>query len=471
MPFHRFLSYPSKLERNANFKLLRVEVMHGSTITFLIALFLCFTAIGQESLSGTIYDGHTQQPLENATVRMGNRNMRTDATGSFTIPVKKDKNLEVSASGFHDCDRKPYDIVHFKNMAIYLVPKPKIQGLKVSAEAVGVYEPNFEYIYDFEFIDNLLVIGSYLNRNISNSDNNLSLENCALTLFDRGEMTHRILTPDFPQRLRRSAFNELFIEGLDYALIVSEEGGKLSYKEFDLKEFKTNVVPYTVAFSKSAFSVKIVREIPQVVHYCYHADIKSHEVIRTARNRSYFSKTFLDYTMLDQNQRSRAISLSEAQGFDKKLYAGYIRALNREPNFRSQQPYITGVDRDLRPPYTPVYKKEDSILILDAMNQWIYHHNQDGEVLDSVYFQIDLPGFELWHIEQDRVSEKLYTFHKKQGVYFIRELDPYTGALSIPMKVAYPFPEKLKVYNGNVFYLRHDADEHFKHLYKEYLDF
>jgi hypothetical protein len=445
--------------------------MHRSTFTSLIALFLCFTATGQEYISGVVYDGDTQQPLAKAKARMGNRNMRTDATGSFTIPVKKGKKLEVSATGFHDYDRNLYDIVDSKNLAIYLVPEPKVKGLKVSAGAVGVYEPTFEYLFDFDFIDNLLVVGSYLNRNFSNTNGNLSIENCALTLFDRGELTHRIIIPDYPQRLRRSAFDELYIEGLDYALIVNEEGGKLSYEESDLKEFRTNVVPYTVAFSKSAFSVKIVREIPQVVHYCYHTDIKSHAVIRTAQNRSYFSKTFLDYTMLDQDQRLRAISLSEAQGFDKKLYAGYIRARDREPNFRSQQPYSTGVDRDLRPPYTPVYKKEDSVLILDAMNQWIYHHNQDGEALDSVYFQIDLPGFELWRIEQDRVSEKLYTIHKKQGVYFIRELDPYTGAFSVAMKVAYPFPEKLKIYNGNVFYLRHDADEQFKHRYKESLDF
>jgi hypothetical protein len=163
--------------------------------------------------------------------------------------------------------------------------------------------------------------------------------------------------------------------------------------------------------------------------------------------------------------------LSEAQGFDKELYASYIRANNTKPNFRSQQPYITGVDRDLRPPYTPVYKKDDRVLILDAMNQWIYGHSQIGGVIDSVYFQIDLAGEELWRIEQDRVTEKLYSIHNKKGVYFIRELDPQTGVLSVPMKVAYPFPEKLKIYNGNVFYLRHDAGEQFKHLYKESLDF
>jgi len=125
----------------------------------------------------------------------------------------------------------------------------------------------------------------------------------------------------------------------------------------------------------------------------------------------------------------------------------------------------------LRPPYTPVYKKDGEVLILDAMNQWIFRHNESGQEIDSVYFQIDLPGEELWRIEQDRVNEKLYTVHQKNGVYFIRELDAHTGALGAAMKLAYPFPKKIKIYNGNVFYIRHDAKEKIKHLYKEFIDF
>jgi hypothetical protein len=465
------MTHSSNLERIANFISISSETMIKPIFLFFFGIAISTALFGQNAISGVVYDGGSKKPLSNATVKMGNRNVRTDARGVFNVPYKEGKDLEVSASGYHDYDRDTYDLVKNADVAVYLAPKPKPKGLKVSAGAVGVYEPEFEYLFDFEFIDNLLIVGSYLNRNISDTDNGSSLKNCALTLFDNGEMRHRVLIPDFPQRLRRSAFDELFVQGLDFALLVSEDEGKLSIREFDLKEYRTNVVPWTVALSNSAFSVQIVKEIPQVVHYCYLTDPKSHEVIRTARNRSYFSKTFLDYTMLDPNQKALAAALSEDQGFDKELYASYIRANNRQPNFRSQQPYATGVDRDLRPPYTPVYKKDGDVLILDAMNQWIYRHDQRGVTLDSVYFQIELPGEELWRIEQDQVNEKLYSIHQKKGVYFIRELDAKTGSLSNPMKVAYPFPEKLKIYNGSVFYIRHNSDEGYKHLYREKLQF
>lgn len=441
--------------------------MTKSITIFFLGIALSFNLQGQDSISGVVYDGENKRPMSKATVRMGNRNMRTDASGSFTIPFKKDEDLEVSAVGFHDYQRAPRDLTDLKNVSVYLTAEPSLSGLKVSAEAVGVYEPDFEYLFDYEFIDNLLIVGSYLNRNIGDKNNNLSIKNCALTLFERGEMIHRTLIPDFPQRFRRSAFNELFIQGLDYALIIDQKERKLSYREFDFNEYKSNVVPWTAAFPNSAFKVQIVREIPQVVHYCYRKETNSEEIIRIAGNRSYFSKTFLDYTMLDKSQKYRARELSKAQGFDEKLYAGYIRAVDSYGNFRRNQ----GVDRDIRPPYTPVYKRNGALLIFDAMNHWIYGHDQSGRAIDSVYFQIDLRGEELFRIEQDRVNEKIYAVHHKKGVYFIREIDPYTGALGNPMKLAYPFPKKIKIYNESVFYIRHDADAQFKHLYKESLHF
>lgn len=437
-----------------------------------MGLLFSLSLMGQEFISGVVYDGHTLRPMADATVRIGHRNMRTDATGTFTLPVKKkSRELEVSATGFHDYDRKFTDMVDYNQVEIYLGPKPTIKNVKTSSGAIGVYEPDFEYLFDFEFVDNLLFIGSYLNRNISDRSRDLSLENCALTLFIRGEQAQRIIIPDFPQRLRRSAFGELFIEGMNYAVRIIEDAGTISYSEFDFKEYANNVVPWTVALSKSAFKVRIVKEIPQVVHYCYRTDLQSQKVIRTARNRAYFTKTFLDYTMLDPDQKAFANSLGEKQGFDRELYAGYIRTNNREPDYRLPQPHGNQIYRDLRPPYTPVYKQGNEVLIFDAMNQWIYLHNEWGEAIDSVYFQIDLRGEDLLQIEQDRVSEKIYVIHQKKGVYLLREIIPSKGALSKPLKIAFAYPEKLKIYNGDLFYIRHDADKGFKHLYKEMIDF
>ncbi|MGB6035293.1 MAG: carboxypeptidase-like regulatory domain-containing protein [Cryomorphaceae bacterium] len=445
--------------------------MTKSSISLFIGIIFALTVFGQESLSGVVYDGETLKPLAKATVRIGNRNMKTDASGVFSIPLKKDKELEVYAAGFHDYHRDPVDFFDQKGISIYLVPKLKLKGIKVSAEAVGVYEPNFEYLFDFEFVNNLLVVGSYLNRDIGDHNSESTLQNCALSLFDRGELVHRTLIPDFPQRFRRSAFGQLYVQGMDYAIRVNEERGKLSYSDFDFKAYRTQVVPWTVAFSNSAFRVKIVRELPQVVHYCHRTDDDTLNIVRIARNEAYFKNTAADYSMLSKKQKDLALALSDEHGFDPQVYASFIRSTENEANYHMRPNFNGGVTRDLRPPYTPVYKSGDQAVIVDALNEIIYTHLPTGEAVDSVLFQVDLDGEQLIKFEQDRISQLLYTIHERKGAYLIRELDPETGALGNPMKIAFPYPEKLKIYNGNAFYIRHDVDEQFKHLYKESLNF
>lgn len=441
------------------------------SVSLFFGIIFSMTVFGQESLSGVVYDGDTFKPLAKATVRIGNRNMKTDASGTFNIPLKKDDELEIFASGFHDYHRDPNDFFDRKGLSIYLVPKLDKKGLRVSSEAVGVYEPEFEYLFDFEFVNGLLVVGSYLNRDIGDRNSESTLQNCALSLFDRGEMVHRIIIPDFPQRFRRSAFGEMYIQGMDYAIRVKEESGKLSYSDFDFQAYRTQVVPWTVAFPNSAFRVKIVSELPQVVHYCHQTADDTVSMVRVARNKSYFKNTAADYSMLSEKQKELARALSDEHGFEPQIYASFIRTAESESNDQMRPNFNGGVIRDLRPPYTPVYKRGDQAVIVDALNEIIYTHSPTGEAMDSVLFQADLDGEQLIQVKQDRISQNLYTVHEKKGVYLIRKLDPEAGALGKPMKIAYPYPKRLKIYNGNAFYIRHNVSEQIKHLYKESLKF
>lgn len=434
-------------------------------------LFFTISADAQKSISGVVYAGDTQRPLAKATVRIGHRNVKTDANGAFTLPYSNGSDLEVYSGGFHEFKRDTDGFIDWENVQIYLVPKTKRGNLKISAEAIGVYEPNFEYLFDFEFYNDLLLVGSYLNRQIGSSEDTPAIYNCALTLFDRGEMIDRIIIPNFPIRFRRSPFNEVFLEGSDYAILIDENGGKIGKKEMEYVDYIAEVLPWTVAFSHTAFGVLMVREIPQVIHTVYHLDSEKYKKIRTVRNRSYFAQTGRDYAMLTDRQKSEAMALSLEQGFEEKYYGSYLRSTQRQRGIRRQNMDVHSVSRDVRHPYAPAYKYGDNMVIVDAMNQWIYHHDQWGGMVDSVYFQIELNGEELWQIKQDRVDEKLYTIHIKGGVYYIRTLNPLTGSLSKPMKIAYTYPEKLKIYNGSAFYIRHDTKQQIKHLYKEPLNF
>jgi hypothetical protein len=434
-------------------------------ILIILATTLCITGWTQNQISGTVYDGASLNPLANAAVRIGNRNTKTDRQGHFTLPVKSSKDLQAFYKGFYDYKRAIYDILDNDSVQIYMVPEPPTTGLKVSAQASGVYEPDFEYVFDYDFLYDRLVIGSYLNRKINREAEDVELKNCAISIFDRGELIDRTLIPDYPNRFRTSPFGELFLEGVDYALLVSPADDGIEVNQIRYEDYLRDVLPWTVAFDSTAFRVRIVPEIPQVVHYRFDFSEMEGEVIRVARNRAYFAKTLADYTMLNASQMELAEALSEEQGFPKQFYASYIRATSERFN------NAVSTARDLRQPYTPVYKIDSTAIIFDALNQWIYHHDKDGTRLDSVYFPISIIGEELKLITQDRVTQKVYSIHEKEGVHYIREINPDRGALGAAMKVAHPFPRKVKIFNGSVFYIRHDPGLSIKHLYKEPLNF
>ena len=427
-------------------------------------------SFGQYTLIGTVYDGETKLPISKANVKIGNRNVDTDGRGMFQLEFEQSNEIKVFSSGFHEYTIGFSDISNFNRTEFYLTPLPEKTGLKISAEAVGVHEPGFEFIFDYEFLRDQLVVGSYLNRKVYREKEDQELKNCAITLFDRGEMTNRIIIPDNPFRFRCSPFGELFLEGVDYAILVDKVNNKIKTQPMRYKDFLNQVLPWTVAFDSTGFFVKIVQEIPQVNHYVNFAFSDTTHLIRVTKNKPYFQKTHADYSMLTNKQRTLAAELSMKQGFPEYYYGSFIRSTDLGTGSVSNTFKNSGEVRDLRPPYSPAFKQGKTLIITDCMNQWIYKHSMTGEKIDSTFFQIVLPKEKFQKIEQDRINEKLYAIHEREGVHYVREIDTETGALKRPMKIAHPFPKKVKIYNGEVFYIRENAQLKIKHLYKERID-
>jgi len=438
----------------------------------ILAILLFSHVHAEHELSGMVFHGHTNRPIENANVKIGRSNVDTDVHGKFKLSYKEGEDqIIVHKAGFHDYRISLINLENLNNCTFYLTPIPERTGLKVSKQAVGVYEPSFEFIFDYYFIDNHLIIGSYLNRKVNKEKVNEELKNCALSLFDRGVLLDRQIIADNPSRFRRTPFNELFLEGVDYAFLIGESQRKIEVTPIDYKTFLTQVLPWTVAFDSTAFLVKIMPQIPQVNHFVNFASADSTQLVRSVKNKEYFGKTFGDYTMLSKKQKLLAKELSNQQGFPEQYYASYIRATDSGAARSFRDNIAWGGERDLRIPYSPPYKIGNEVFIFDCMNQWIFRHSKNGAPLDSCYFQIQLPKEEIQKIEQDQITQKVYAIHEREGVEYIRQINPTTGALGSPMKIAHPFPKRVKIYNGEVFYIREDAKRKIKHLYKETLDF
>jgi len=426
-------------------------------LSILISLMLSPPCGAQETISGTVFDGQTERPLSNAYVRMGERNTKTDVRGEFNLPFDADEELEVGNHSFHEFRIRPSDLVRTTDLVIYLTPKPESGGIRRSGNTEEVYTPDFEYIFDFHFIDNKLVIATYFDKKINKSKRNPGYENCVLSLFEKGEIKDRLILPNYPYRLRKTPFGELFLEGADYAKRIRLENGKLISREVDYQDFITQIIPLTAAVDSTVFWVKMVPELPQVVHYGFSVGMERALAVRVVRNEDYFERVETDYSMLDLNMLEEAKELAENYGFNEKLFAPFLRSRRIAVN--------------LTKPYSPGFAVGDDYLIFDALNHWVFSHGASGEVRDSVYLPLNLDGEDLVEILQDPVSESIYAVHEKSGIHFLRLIDPYRGSMGVAFKIDIPFPEKLRVFNGNVFYINRDVDRGMRHLYSEKLDF
>lgn len=425
---------------------------------FLLSIWIIIPELsGQKEVTGTVYSGQDGEPLKGIFVRLGNRNTKTDDEGTFTLPYTAKEDLELGASGFHDMRIKAEEVEAWNRLDIYLALKPEVEGLGINENIEAIYTPEFEYIFDYEFLQDNLITATYFNKKLNKQKRNPGYENCVLTLFDKGVKKHRLIIPDYPYRLRSSPYGDLYLEGVDYSKRIVIKEGELIDIDINFEDYLNQILPLTVAIDSSVFWVKIIPELPQVVHYVYSISAGREMVTRVVRNKEYFLRTRGDYTMLSKNQRSKAQELAEEKGFSPQLYSTYLRRNELVVN--------------LIQPYSPAFGKGKEVIILDPLNRRIFSHDKYGLPIDSVYFDPEPGDEKLRSFTQDQVSKKIYQILDKGGVTIIRHVDETTGGLGAPFKIGYPFVEKIKVYNGFVYYIRRDVDKGTRHLYRERLNF
>jgi len=428
-------------------------------LILLVLIFCSANGFSQTEISGTVYSGAYLKPVADIYVRSGIRSTKTDFKGQFSISLTSGEPLQISNSKFHT-QEIPYERVKSNNnLKIYLTPTSSSYSEIITSNKVQtVRAENFENIFDFTFLSDTLIVLSYMKSEQSAISRDAYL-NCAMTVLKYGEVIDRQILPDYINKLHLDPFNQLFLEGNDFCHIVLRDEQKLKVESFDLNDFYDRIEPIYARDSNKVFYAYAYDYIPQVSHRIYYDDERNSFPMRYIKNKNYFKQLSADYEMLEPSEIREAERMEEETGINHYLFSTYIRSF-----------YLL---RDIAPPYAPGFKKEDSIYIFDHMNQWLFSHNLEGGRVDSVGIYHDaLNREELISVLQDPFTEKIYTHHERSGVHYIRKVDLKTGATGRPYKINHPFAEKVKIFEGYVYYVHSTAkDKSVKHLLREKLPF
>ena len=399
------------------------------------------SAQSKRPLSGRVLDGATGKPLSRVEVRTGKYSRRTNSKGEFSFNILRGENLVVSSVGYNT-RRIPYSRYRYEDsLLIYISPAINVlRGTDGSRKSELIYQKSFENVRDFAFINDTLVVLSFMEFKPRTPAEPQAYLGNALTFLRYGKELKRITLPDHIVGLYEDLFGNLYVVGVDYYLEVLRQYDGIRVREVDPDFFESRIIPLRGKGERSIFFTEMLPIVPQVNYGLYMVDRDSTVSIRTIRNERYFKEAPSDFRMLNAMEYRRAQELEEKYGIDAMYFAPYVRSYFTEVNYAY--------------PHTEAVQYFDQMVIFDQLNAWIFHHDMRGLAIDSVpmyHHQFDNERYK--GMVQDKQSGRCYAIFTKGGGTFLRHVSPMTGAAGHPIRLKNRFPRQIKVEDGWVYYV------------------
>lgn len=164
-----------------------------------------------------------------------------------------------------------------------------------------------------------------------------------------------------------------------------------------------------------------------------------------------------EYKYLGPREKLEAFQFELDNKIDKEIVGAYMSGF---PN----KSYHT-------PIYAPLILLGDTILVFDHLHDRVTFYNPNGaKILEMPTHHHLKKGIGKWmgEIWRDASTNKMYTAYEKSGKVKWFELDVFNDVLNPCMELAYRYSEKIKVRNGEVFFIYRPFESSQKrYLYKQ----
>lgn len=421
--------------------------MHRTLLKiYQILLLLLFTGfvqaqirLGYVEMRGTVVNMNNE-PLYGASVMVLNSNKVkvTESNGSFFITVPRGTlTMVISYVGYetHYETIQPIDpritreglleiMFRLKEKANILRPV-EVFGKNVSQKPEVVYSMALNYVLDFDFLDEYLIL---LVRN----DGNKYLQKKYL-YYDSVVFEKQV----------ESEFSSIFKDCLGNLHLLSQ---KKALQFFPLND------------EFLFFNAYPIREFNGYVRNCVQYMNGNYVFINlTAYNQSaeYFS--FLVDSM---HYRYLVRIFDELAYLYIKDYAGQENMFTvRDNGFGIVQ--APTVARDgflkllLRPVFGPLVRVNNRLFVFDPLKDSIYQYNDRSIPTRAIALRFHKQKYWSKWIETDVDHQKIYTRFDIRGQYYFSEVDPTTGELNHRYELyENHYPEKLKIKDGAAYYIK-----------------
>lgn len=242
--------------------------------------------------------------------------------------------------------------------------------------------------------------------------------------------------------LRHDLRNDVLIEGTRHAFGAGRKGDELVLLPFGLEELRKAVLPWTDSIPGNMVGSNADPTFPALDHLAFDPLHDTTRMICSVVDTFMMDLFRSEYKYMRGSDKVIAMNLAADLGVDKETVAGYMNGFSHNIWFR--------------PVYAPLFVVGDTLLVFDHVRWRLRKFTRDlkaaGEV--PLTYGAKAEG-RYWanSVIQDRVTQRTYAVFQRYGTVWLRSIDPITGILGDPFRLASEYPERVQVHGGKVYYI------------------
>lgn len=269
------------------------------------------------------------------------------------------------------------------------------------------------------------------------------LRDVRLVLLDT--LFHEVASCPVPEDvlgLRRDLRYDVVIEGTRHAFAVGRTSEGLGLQPFGLEDLRQRVLPWTDSIPQRVVGSNANADYPALDHLAYDPVHDTLQRICSVVDSFMMGLFRSEYKYLKGPDKVLAMNLAAELGLDKETVAGYMAGFSHNIWYQ--------------PLYAPLFVVGDTLLVFD---------NPRGRLRKFTLALAEKPSVPLayrgkeevkqWtgRLVQDWITGKVFAEFQRHGTTWLRAIDPVTGGMAAPFKLAVQWPERVQVHNGWVYYI------------------
>jgi hypothetical protein len=400
------------------------------------------SAFSQKKTQLQIIDSETKAPVSKANIIIVNQGGKAaDDDGYCNIIIRQfPAILEISSVGY----QKKYVPLKEKPVGVLQIPLDKetinLDVFTITAERIEkVYANDYMSVLDFDFHEGKMVILAFKNRFKKSF---IILRNIY------GEVIAEKPCPISPRELYRDCFGNLHIIGNKEVCQINIKDKEISYYGTEsLEEFNDKLLPWDVYLNNKLYYREVSRDMFVMKIGYFDERTKKKTLIAVLKNENSLSSKY-DYREQKYESIAPSTLTNDSHGFQKH----YDEAIHFD---KIEASY---------------FLKDSMVYVLDFTHKELTRYNQFDLVEKRYYVDFNeetgttflknmIKAFVTgkgWTFEskiyQDLVTEDVYLLCEKNGKIGVFFLDTDSGKLYSILTLHHPYPEKLKIHDGYVYY-------------------